>query len=368
MKSEYVGILLDESISQGIPKGHTKTEAINFYNKAGIKYGLIPCYFSLSDLTSDCTHVHAYIKLNKNFVRKQIPVPKIIHNRSLVFSNTGKQTMKKLEKNGIIIFNRENRYSKLQIHTLLIKEPLLLPYLPETLPGNLPNLKKMMEKFETLILKPSSGSLGKGVMRVQKTENTWVLSYPQKKGKKTSLIHESFNNKIPFKITDKLKKQAYLIQEGIPIALYKERPFDMRVSVQKNEHGNWQLTGIVAKSARPNHFLCNVAQGGTVYPLDLILSELNLNQEEVYNRVSTLALTIAKTLNSKISGLSDLGLDIAITQNGHPYFIECNGRDQRYSFRNGKMYTTWEQTYSHPMGYARFLYDHLEKSVDNRFI
>lgn len=368
MKAEFVGILLDESISQGIPKGHTKTEAINFYDKAGIKYGLKPCYFSLSDLSVDGTQVNAYIRFNHSYVRKRIPVPKIIHNRTLVFSNAGKQAMSQLEKNGIIIFNRRNRYSKLQIHSFLSQEPNLLPYLPDTLPGSLSNLKMMIEKYQTVILKPSSGSLGKGVLRVQKTNDNWVLSSPQKKGKKHTLTHKTFSNKIPFEITNKLKNQDYVIQEGIPIALYHGRPFDLRVSVQKNEHGNWHLTGIVAKSAQPGHFLCNVAQGGTVYPLHLILSKLGLNYDQVYERVSTLALRIVKTLNAKISGLSDLGLDIAITQDGHPFFIECNGRDQRYSFRNGGMYQTWEQTYTHPIGYARFLYDHLEKSVDNQFI
>ena len=65
-------------------------------------------------------------------------------------------------------------------------------------------------------------------------------------------------------------------------------------------------------------------------------------------------------LEEHLPGLADVGLDLAIARDGFPYFIECNGRDQRYSFLNGGMVDTWKQTYFNPMGYARFLLDYEE--------
>jgi glutathione synthase/RimK-type ligase-like ATP-grasp enzyme len=179
--------------------------------------------------------------------------------------------------------------------------------------------------------------------------------------KNPHLIREFFGKTIPLHIAQTFKNKSYIIQKEIPIATYQGRPFDLRVSVQKNEHSFWQVTGLIAKVARSGHFLCNVAQGGQVYPLENLLRTYpNLNIETVNDNISRLALNIVQELEEHVQGLADVGLDLAITRDGFPYFIECNGRDQRYSFLNGGMMDTWKQTYFNPIGYARFLLDYQE--------
>ena len=64
--------------------------------------------------------------------------------------------------------------------------------------------------------------------------------------------------------------------------------------------------------------------------------ELGISIPELEARISSVGLRIARTLASSLPHLADLGLDLGIARNGQIYFIECNGRDQRYGFRKAE--------------------------------
>ncbi|HBI03557.1 MAG TPA: hypothetical protein DDY49_05965, partial [Paenibacillaceae bacterium] len=147
MNTEYVGILLNKSICNGIQQGINIREAIHLYDEIGTKYGLIPCYFSPSDYSTKKNQVYAFIRTGNEYKRKWIPVPRVIHNRTLHQTQTEKNVLSQLEKQGSILFNRQNRYNKLWVHRNLYKIPALRPYLPKTVPATLQNLQKMMEEF-----------------------------------------------------------------------------------------------------------------------------------------------------------------------------------------------------------------------------
>jgi len=364
MNTEYVGILLTKAVCNGIQQGVKTREAIHLYDEIGTKYGLIPSYFSLYDYSQKKKQVYALIRKGNEYERKWIPLPQVIHNRVLLQSREEIKLFHQLEKQGTILFNRQNRYNKLEVHRHLHKKTDLRPHLPKTLTGTIQNLKQMLDEFPSLILKPAIGSLGKGIMRLSQTDHGWLLTYPAARKKNAHLIREFFSHSLPLHVVKTMRQKSYIIQEEIPIATYQGRPFDLRVSVQKNEHSCWQVTGMIAKVARPGHFLCNVAQGGTVYPLEKLLGNYpHLKIDMVEDKITRLALNIVEELEQHYPGLADVGLDLAITRNGFPYFIECNGRDQRYSFLNGGMVDTWKQTYFNPIGYARFLLDYAEEDA-----
>ncbi|CRF28773.1 Endospore coat-associated protein yheD [Mycobacterium tuberculosis] len=129
------------------------------------------------------------------------------------------------------------------------------------------------------------------------------------------------------------------------------------MSVQLGSAGEWQITGYVAKAASKSRFLTNLAQGGKVHRLEDILQEEypHLNPRKVVRDISELALRIADHLGQHLPDLADLGMDIGLTVDGFPMFIECNGKDQRYSFREAGMLDVWKASYENPMAYAKYL-------------
>ncbi|WP_186445528.1 YheC/YheD family endospore coat-associated protein [Paenibacillus cremeus] len=359
MLPPFVGILVNDRMHRSIPVGKTKYEAIEFYIEAGQKYGFTPAFFRIQDLGVQRNHVKAYVKQDKDFALKRIPSPLIIHNRAIYASVKDHRKLDAWVREGRTLFNHWNRYSKLHIQTVLRDNSELQAQVPETVRATTAQLQAMMKRHPALILKPDKSSIGRGVMKLERKQRFWQLTYP---------VTFSIHNKrwrtrrfkgpsLPCLLRARLAQIPYIVQPYLPLATYQGRPFDLRVSVQRAGTGQWQITGIVAKVASGRSFITNVAQGGTVNRLEHILREeySYLDLENVLRGIHEFAIKVAVQLEQKLPLMADLGLDIGITTEGVPLFIECNSKDQRYSFREAGMLGEWKASYENPMAYAHFL-------------
>lgn len=198
-------------------------------------------------------------------------------------------------------------------------------------------------------------------MLLERAGASWRLTYPASlsiRNRRWRKV-EFKGNRLPSILRQRLRKMQYIVQQRLPLATYQGRPFDMRVSVQRDGTGDWQVTGIVVKVASSNHFLTNVAQGGSVHQLQNILAEEypQLQQQAVFDAIHDFSLRVARHLGCNLPNMADLGLDVGITTDGFPLFIECNGKDQRYSFREAGMMEEWKASYYNPMAYSKYLLD-----------
>lgn len=351
----YVGILVTNAFYKKIPFGNTGPEELSLYEEACSIHGMTPCFVRIRDLASGGPAIIAYVNENGKYKRRRVPYPRVIHNRA-IFKTTGPSlTIQRLVRSGVPVFNTRTRYSKLEIHKLLEQMEDIRPHLPETFAASLKSIHEMRRKYPSLVIKPDNGSIGRGIMRLQLLEDgCWELQYPSAQTSKW--LRARFFKQLPIVLKHRLRKRRYLVQQLLPLACYKGSPFDLRVSVQRGEDGEWLVTGIVGKVARRGSFLTNVAQGGKTYPLSTLLAEYpQLHYEVVSQQIVGFSLRVAECLSKHLPGLADLGLDIGLTEDGFPMFIEANGRDQRYSFREAGMLEEWKNTYRNPMGYAHFL-------------
>jgi len=76
---------------------------------------------------------------------------------------------------------------------------------------------------------------------------------------------------------------------------------------------------------------------------------------QIVERISDAAVKIAKQYGQHFRSLADLGMDMGIDDQGNPYLIEVNVRDQRYSFYKAGEKSMFKQTYRHPLEYAQTL-------------
>jgi len=67
------------------------------------------------------------------------------------------------------------------------------------------------------------------------------------------------------------------------------------------------------------------------------------------------AIRVAAQLEKHDPTCADLGLDLAVDEDGHIWFIEVNGRDLRITFRHAGELNTWHNSFRRPMEYAAFL-------------
>jgi hypothetical protein len=358
MGLKVVGILLNANMHEGVPRLKTGQESLSNYEEAAAAYGLLPCFLKLADIDTDSGFSAAYIKGIHGYKSVVVPTPEVIHNRAIYSQNNPE--MNRLLQHHPMVYNTCNRYGKDEIHDLLEESEELRKFLPTTTTG-LSGLREMINLYPDLILKPCRGSVGNGVMRlVRSGTKRWTLRYlsPSTRRWRSISVDQAA---LPRTLRARFATVPYLVQERIPLAEIGGRPFDLRVTVQRGWGGNWQVTGLFAKLAAPGGFVSNIARGGEALSATLVLEKAFSGETAANIRMSvgTLSLAIARCLEKDLPGLADIGLDIGITTDGRIFFIECNGRDQRYGFHKAGLTETWKDSYRKPMGYARFL---LEKN------
>lgn len=347
-RTQQIGLLLSAAEWGKIKRGKSH-EKVHLYVAAAKKYNIKVVFFRLQDISFSKSTVRGHYKQGKKWVVKRTPLPLVIHNRAR-FAMSKKAALRKLRRKGVYVYNGWNRYGKWKIHRLLSNG--FAEHMPVTRPFSRLNLIYFL-RFSSFFLKPNDGSVGIGIIKVNKMKtNRWQVVSQHRAGTNTKQLTKA---KLMTYLTRYAGKRKYLLQQTIPLLTYRQSPFDIRVSVQKNSGGEWQVTGMVAKIARKRRFLSNVAQGGKVRTLEKVLSGTAWDADTVKNQLSNLSLEMARYLEHKLPNLADVGFDFGLDRNGHPWFIEMNNRDQRYSFKLAKMYKTFKKTYENPIIFGHYM-------------
>lgn len=133
--------------------------------------------------------------------------------------------------------------SKWTKYKLLRKSSKLSVNLPETAWLRESSFWRMIKKYGEIIIKPTGSYGGNGVIRIKKMDSS---TYVVQDGatKKSFTQYNQLNAYI--------KKKALnnnIIQRRIPLATVNDRPFDLRVMVQRRLDSPWEVTGKLAKVA-----------------------------------------------------------------------------------------------------------------------
>ncbi|RXT13997.1 YheC/YheD family protein [Ammoniphilus sp. CFH 90114] len=217
---------------------------------------------------------------------------------------------------------QKQRYiaSKMKKTKPLVLDPILSKYLPETTWFSPSNLETMLEKYSTIYIKPDRGNKGRGITRL-KVLNDWEYEVSYRKIVKnlrpSEAIQEVLSNMNPSK--------KYIIQQGIDVATYQGRPFDLRVIMQRPAN-QWQLTFMYARVANNiNAHVTNVARGSTRVTIQDLFSNIDCTLVNVrtIQEIVDISHRIVNILSNRYA-LWIVGLDIAIDKNGEIWLIEPN--------------------------------------------
>ncbi|MCM3785275.1 YheC/YheD family protein [Neobacillus mesonae] len=231
--------------------------------------------------------------------------------------------------------------SKWKKNEVLLKDPQIAVYLPDTRKFNFNNLKKMCESHHTVYVKPEHGSHGKGIMHIERLAAVTAAADSSKE-KDTYMLHYERNKRSYASLADlhqKIKKQmqgkSYLIQRGITLLRHKQRPFDLRIMTQKNLEGDWEATGIIGKVAAPDKIVTNITGGGKMETFEKLMKPYlgEAGTKKFRKELNSLAVKSAKRMEESYPGIKELGLDIALDQKIRPWILEVNTLPGIYVFR-----------------------------------
>lgn len=223
--------------------------------------------------------------------------------------------------------------SKWRKTRVLWRKLALRENIPETKLMSRASLEEMLNRYHMVYIKPDVGTYGNGVMRVEVKEDG-LYRY------QNGLRVKSFTsyNQMYESIRKSTRRRRYLVQKGIHLTKYRKRRFDIRVMVQQTPKHIWETTGVIGRVGDPRKVVTNVHNGGKITPIETLLAAYmpETKRHAFISRLKRLGTTAAKQLHSQFRGLKEIGLDVALDQQLHPWVLEANTCPDPYIFNKLK--------------------------------
>ncbi|MTI71478.1 MAG: YheC/YheD family protein [Firmicutes bacterium] len=322
-----VGFFVDTRVLTAILAGKPYKEFREVslsYFKVNTNTNCLLYYFSKDDINSNGLLINGYIYSNKEKKWKsyKLPIPNVIYNRCEEFNIhnyfKGNKNIKFI--NPDIVLDKWHFYKKLfkykDIEKYLIKT---------TLYKGFENIKKMLNKCDSLFIKAYHGSRGKQVLYIKRNEEGFEVELYLKGLKRIQISDMKELEKIVGYFTG---DGNFIVQERINLIKYKDRFIDIRVLIQKNISGNWYARTPFARIGKGSFAITNYSAGGDGYSYTTIYPNLNKYYKNISiptsKTLKDIAIKIATYIDKEYGDFGEIGIDLAIDENGKIYFIEGN--------------------------------------------
>jgi hypothetical protein len=278
--------------------------------------------------------VNGYYYVNKRWISAVFPLPNVVYNRvpsrQAEHTKEIQETISRIKHLGIPLFN-PRFFDKWSLYQILSEHDELKRLLPQTVRfDSNETLKQMILRHSALFLKPVEGKAGIGMMRMCRTPQGVEMIYQGAREKKRYITKRlSTLSQI---VNTFSQKRPYLIQQAIPLAKFKDRPFDVRMLYQKNGSGQWGLTGAGIRVAGATAISTHVPMGGRIESIDHVLDHVFSGEaKSLYQKLEKTGLEIAKWIEYKQGGLlGEMSMDIGIDQNRNIWFFEANAKPMKF--------------------------------------
>lgn len=294
--------------------------------------GAFVYFFTPNEVRSTSERVEGWTLTGQEY-KSSFPIPDVIYNRLPSRRLDGIPELQSFLARaksvfGTRVFN-EKYLDKTEVFGALRGYKPALRYLPESHPYTGPDqLRRMCRRYQSVFLKPITGSLGKGIIRItRKTAGGYTVASsvgPE------SRKHYASLDALVRAMSGRLRLNRYQIQRGLELIRVGNRPVDFRALAQKDRTGKWNVTSIVARIAGNNRFVSNVAQGGTIGPVRQTVAKSNLAgaRAAVPGRLKQAAICIARGIDARVAAhFGELGIDLAVDRSsGRVWLLEVNAK------------------------------------------
>lgn len=187
-----------------------------------------------------------------------------------------------------------------------------------------------MERYTTVYVKPNVGSMGIGIFKLNRVTSGYELY--EIVGRKQICQEYSKLSDVYARLMA-ARSGRLIIQSGIELDRVNDRPYDIRVMVQRKPQGVWVCTGMMVKVGARDKIVTNYYQGGAIYTMQMLSKQQQLSESQTIDRIKVLtqtALRIAWALSKKQAGMHEMGIDFAYDKEQRLWVIEVNSNHPQF--------------------------------------
>jgi len=275
----------------------------------------------------------SYNQKKNRWEQSQFEIPTYLYDRCF-YSNDEVSTksqpiMNWLKNRPTNMFLGQGLPNKWNIYNVISQDENLLPYVPSTKQATSSStiLRTLMKKHE-LILKPEKGSMGKGIIGLFLHRNYAEVVYKDA----NQLKRNQFTNRGELKnwLDAIVTKQPYLMQSYLPLQDENNRPFDIRILLQKDADGKWVEQGRGIRIGLPDHLISNLGGGGETHRFDTWTEKMSFQQKQLLiDNIHTITNRLPVVLEENFHPLFELGIDLGLTKEGAIFILDTNSKPGR---------------------------------------
>jgi len=308
--------------------------------RMGRRLGLTVVVFTPEGIRDD-DKIDAYILTSEGrpvWKRMLLPLPSVVYNRvpdrEAEAEGSVVRAKRWLAERRIPFFNG-GFFDKQQLAEWLAGSEQTACYLPVT-EGlrDVQQMMRLMRLYPLLYVKPVDGKAGDGIFQIRRAAKGCQVTYQQ--GGKRTRASFATHREAANAIWRRMRGRTYLIQQGIPLASFAGRRFDLRMLLQKNRYGHWRVTGIGARVADSDGITTHVPNGGQIEKaLTALRAAFGADRAlAIWRKARMMGLLVAERIEHEVHSrrqlLGELSLDIGVDTEGGLWFFEANAKPMKF--------------------------------------
>ncbi|MBD1382903.1 YheC/YheD family endospore coat-associated protein [Metabacillus arenae] len=281
--------------------------------------------FHLTDIDFEKLKVKAaeYKKSSNEWQEGIFPMPDVVYMQC----SANRETIKRIENIiGPKVFN-SFLFDKWEGWKLLKKSWSLRKHLPTTqLLENNADLIDFISKFNycDVIVKPINGYSSEGIYRIKFQEGK-NIEISSTKGLKIEKQEFKYSKEFWYLLSPKFFAGTHIIQQSIETIKAHENVSDIRLNMNKNRNGQWEVSLLLFRIATNSSVV--IPKSITAYNPDKFMKSSIYEKEkmgDIEKTIINLGLKICKAFDKSEYHMADLGIDLGMDEKGHLWIFEVN--------------------------------------------
>ncbi|MCA0755426.1 YheC/YheD family protein [Paenibacillus sp. N4] len=257
---------------------------------------------------------------NAPWTKGTFPYPGVVYrririNKSSLYDDLNVHTNRK-------IFN-PYYLNKWELWETTRSSPLIRGHMPLTkLLDNMQTLNKMLALYGSVYLKPVNGSMGQGIMKLEKTLGGYLFM-----SRDTGMSFADNAVKAWAALRRMQKGKNYLIQQSVALK-YQNKNVDFRVIMQKDGSQQWTCSGVIARFGEDGKFYTNDVSSISL-GREALRTVLQLNDEETARKeeeIIKICTSACQLIDHKYGTFGDVGIDVTVDSDLKVWILEINSR------------------------------------------